>query len=110
MRKKALTKNERKINIAQWFASRLQGGNKKLASMAEIARGQGMSPSSHLRSILESMVVDGTLEASMLERPGRWTGRGYMLRKGTYTLPTKKRATVINYTIKGLRITERLLL
>jgi hypothetical protein len=110
MRKKALTKDERKINITQWFASRLQVRNESMASLAEIAGGQGMSPSTHLRKILESMVMDGTLIAGVLERPGRWTGRGYMLLEGTYELPTKKRATVINYSVRGLKITERLLL
>lgn len=92
---KSLTKDERKIQIITWFAVRIQNNNKEYASSYEIARGLDMSPSSHLRAILEELVGEGRLQAQTLERQGRWQGRGYMLTDGTYQ-PPRKRSISIN--------------
>jgi len=107
MRKKALTKHERQIQIINWFAIRIQHDNEQYASLYEIARGLGMSPSTHLRAIIEIMVDEETLESAELSRSGRWTGRGYMLRKGTFQRP-QKQTIPINFTVRGNRQMELL--
>jgi len=110
MRKKSLTKDERKIRIQQWFAGRIQEHNdNSIASLAQIARGQGMSPSSHLRSICESLVDDNILVAKEIKRSGRWIGRGYRLAKGAYSRPAT-RNVVINFKLHGKEYREEFLL
>jgi hypothetical protein len=108
MRKKALTKDERKIQIINWFAIRIQRDNEDIASLSEIAKGLGLSPSSHLRAILDEMAYeDETLETSALERPGRWLGRGYMLKRGSFQRPAKQ-TIKINFTVRGIKQMELL--
>jgi len=110
MRKKSLTKEQREIQIQQWFAGRIQDDNDtSIASLAQIARGLGLSPSSHLRSICESMVDSGVLVAKELHRSGRWKGRGYRLAKGGYSRPATRNVT-IKFTLKGIQYREEFLL
>lgn len=85
MRKKALSKAEREIMVINWFQIRLQHDNQNYASMYEIARGIGMSPSDHLTRILLWMVEREVLDAKPLGRSGRFeSSRGYMLKNGTF--------------------------
>lgn len=85
MRKKALSKEEREILVINWFQIRLQHDNAEYASMYEIAKGIGMSPSSHLARILLWMVDKGTLDTRPLGKNGRFeSSRGYMLKHGTF--------------------------
>lgn len=105
MRKKALLPKEREIQVINWFAIRIQHDNEDIASLAEIARGLGMSPSSHLRGLLENMVVEEVLSAHELKRSGRWLGRGYMLREGTFKRPLKQ-TIKLNFTSKGYKQME----
>lgn len=107
MRKKSLTKEQREIQIINWFQIRIQHDNEDTASMAEIAQGIGISPSSHLRSILDNLVQKQSLSKHVLKRPGRWKGWGYRLKKGTYEKPDKK-GIVLNFTQKGIWYTEEL--
>jgi hypothetical protein len=96
MRKKALTVEEREIQVINWFAIRIQHDNEEYATVYEIARGLGMSPSSHLRRIVSGLVVKGTLHVKDLDRAGRWPSRGYMLRKGTFQRPPKQEPRINN--------------
>lgn len=105
MRRKALTIEEREIQVINWFQIRLQHDNESDASLSEIARGLGMSPSSHLRAILDGMVNTGKLEKSVLERSGRWQGWGYKLKKGTFQRPPRK-AITLNFSRKGIKQLE----
>jgi hypothetical protein len=107
MRKKALNTEEREILVINWFAIRLQHDNDNSASLSEIARGLGMSPSSHLRAILDGMVSKGMLDKTELIRPGRWMGWGYNLKKGTFQRPPRK-AITLNYSRHGERQLELL--
>jgi len=110
MRKKSLTKDQRKIQIQQWFAGRIQEHNdNSLASLAQIAQGLGLSPSTHLRRLCEALVKDHILIAKKITRSGRWDGRGYRLAKSAYSRPAKKNV-VINYSIKGIQVREEFLL
>jgi hypothetical protein len=105
MRKKALSNEDREIQVINWFAIRLQHDNEDSASLSEIARGLGMSPSTHLRKILEGMVNKGQLEKSVLERVGRWLGWGYNLKSGTFQRPPRK-AITLNFSRKGIKQLE----
>ncbi len=111
MRKKSLTKDQREIQIIQWFAARIQEDNDtSLASLAQIGRGLGgLSPSSHLRSICDGLVDRGVLVTKEFKRSGRWQGRGYRLHKNAYKRPATRNVTV-NYAVKGIRIKEEFLL
>jgi len=101
VRKKALTKDERKIKIVTWFAIRIQHDNDEYASVYEIAGGLGMSPSSHLSKIVKELVNEDKLESTTLERSGRWAGWGYRLKRGTFQRPT--RATIpLKFHSKGI--------
>ena len=85
MRKKALSKEDREILVINWFQIRLQHDNAEYASMYEIAKGIGMSPSSHLTRVLLWMVDKGTLDTKPLGKTGRFeSSRGYMLKNGTF--------------------------
>lgn len=85
MRKKALKKEEREILVINWFQIRLQHDNENYVSMYEIARGLGMSPSSHLTRILLWMVEREVLDTKPLGKNGRFeSSRGYMLKNGTF--------------------------
>ncbi len=105
MRRKALTIEEREIQVINWFAIRIQHDNEEYATLYAIAKGLGLSPSSHLRRIVSGMVVKGMLHVLDLDKPGRWSGRGYMLRQGTFQRPQKK-TIAINFTVKGIRQME----
>jgi len=107
MRKKALTKDERKIQIITWFAIRIQHDNDSYASSYEIAGGLGMSPSTHLNKIVKELVKEKRLESTVLERSGRWTGRGYRLKRGTFERP--QRETIpLKFHTKGIAQMELL--
>jgi len=107
MRKKALHPEEREIMVINWFAIRIQHDNEEYASMSEIARGIGISPSTHLRGILSGMVEKETLTERELIRPGRWVGRGYMLKSGTFQRP-QKQTIRLNFTQNGIKQMELL--
>jgi hypothetical protein len=87
MRTKSFTRDERKRQIIIWFAMRIQKGNYEYASMNAIARGLGMSPSSHLTKILFEMNNEGTIALRGVSRPGKWFGNEFMLMPGTYQVP-----------------------
>lgn len=93
MRVKALAREDRQDQIVTWFAIRLEKGNDELASMSEIARGIGVSPSTKLRKIIDSIVPD-RLESKKLIRSGRWDGIGYRLARGSF-VKLKKQQRVI---------------
>jgi len=99
MRSKSLTKDERKIQIIQWFRIRIMTDNYSTASLAQIAQGLGLSPSSHLRAICESLVEDQIILAVELRRKGRWKGRGYIPNPDCFERP--HRQLIFNYTLKG---------
>jgi hypothetical protein len=101
MRKKALRVEEREIQVINWFVIRIQHDNDDWASMSEIAKGIGLSPSSHLRRILSGMVSNRSLEMSQLERPGRWAGWGYRLARGTFQRPPQQ-TREIKFTHNGV--------
>jgi len=107
MRKKALTKDQRKIQVITWFAIRIQKDNDNYASSAEIAKGLGMSPSSHLNKIIGELVTERRLERSTLERSGRWTGWGYRLQRGTFEQP-QRRQIELKFHTKGIAQMELL--
>jgi len=107
MRRKALKSTEREIMVINWFAIRIQHDNEDIASMSEIARGIGVSPSTKLRKILDHMVDIGALTSHELVRPGRWVGRGYMLKSGTFQRPAKQ-TIALNFTIRGIKQMELL--
>lgn len=110
MRKKSLTKDQRKIQIHKLFAGRIQEDNdNSLASLAQIARRLEMSPSSHLRALCESLVSDKILVARKIKRSGRWQGRGYRLAKNAYSKPVN-RNVVINFSLHGKHYHEEFLL
>jgi hypothetical protein len=111
LRKKSLTKEQRELQIIQWFAGRIQDNNDtSLASLAQIGRGLGgLSPSSHLRSICEGLVDRKVLVAKEFKRSGRWQGRGYRLNKSAYKRPATRNVT-INFVIRGMRVKEEFLL
>jgi len=101
MRKKALKPYEREIMVINWFAIRIQHDNDDWASMSEIAKGIGVSPSSRFRKILSVMVGKGALEICPLNRPGRWAGWGYRLARGTFQRPARE-TRQIRFTSKGI--------
>lgn len=87
MRKKALSREEREIQVINWFAIRIQHDNYDSATIAEIAGGLGMSPSTHLSNIVNGLVEKGSLTKHEINKPGRWTGWGYKLADGTFQRP-----------------------
>lgn len=109
MRKKSLTKDQREIQIIHYFQARVQDDNWEEASMAEIGGVVGLSPSSHLRRILESMVDSKLLVPVTLKRSGRWIGRGYRPHKKYFTKPAQRAATV-NFTQHGIKYQLEMLL
>jgi len=93
---KALTKQDRQDQIVTWFAIRLEKGIDDIASMSQIARGIGVSPSTKLRKIIESIVPD-RLEKTELKRQGRWDGIGYRLARRSFVkLKASKRIITLN--------------
>jgi len=111
MRKKSLTRDQREIQIIQWFAGHIQEHHRNsLASLAQIGKGiGGLSPSSHLRSICEGLVDRKVLVAKEFKRSGRWQGRGYRLHKSAYKRPATRNVT-INFVVRGMKVTEEFLL
>jgi len=105
LKRKALNRDERAMQVIAWFGIRIQHENEEMASMAEIARGLGLEPSSHLRSILTGLVLDGSLVAEKIQRPGRWEGVGYMLKSGTFQRPVKQ-TRAIQFTVSGVKQLE----
>jgi len=111
MRKKSLTKEQREIQIIQWFAGRIQDDNDtSIASLAQVGKGiGGLSPSTHLRSICEGLVDRKVLVAKDFKRAGRWQGRGYRLHKSAYKRPATRNVT-INFVVHGMKVTKDFLL
>jgi len=102
MRKKAFTRDERKQMIITWFAIRVQNGNESYATMNEIARGLGMSPSSHLTRLLFELNNADRIAIRGTKRPGRWAGNEFMLMPGTYDAPKPRQIALrINGTPAG---------
>lgn len=104
MRKKALTKDERKIQIINWFSIRIQHDNEECATVHEVARGLGLSPSHKLRLIMNSMVDDGTLERNERHKSGRYDGWCYKLKEGTFQRPPKQQRTLRINSAKGTQL------
>jgi DNA-binding IclR family transcriptional regulator len=105
MRRKALSREEREIQVINWFALRFQHDNEEYATVYEIARGLGLSPSSHLSRIVHGLEEKGSLESIPLERSGRWPSRGYRLKSGTLQRPPKQ-SVKVNFTVRGVRQME----
>ena len=84
------TRDERAVMIITAFASKLTAHGAVWMTCAEVAAQIGLVRSSHLDNILLDMVVDKRLDVRVVQRPGRWPGREYMLADGTYTLPKKR--------------------
>jgi len=76
MRRKALSIYEREIQVINWFSIRIQHDNDEYATMPEIAGGIGMSPSSRVLLILNSLVVKGSLEKVPHNKVGRQLPNG----------------------------------
>jgi len=108
MRKKALLVEEREIQVINWFAVRIQHDNESYATVYEIARGLGMSPSTHLRRIVSGLVVKNVLHVKDLDKAGRWPSRGYMLRKGTFQRSPKQERTITVKSSRGIEQMELL--
>jgi len=106
MRKKALLKEEREILVVNWFQLRLQHDNDSYATCYQVARGLGMSPSSHLANILKGMVENEVLESETLERSGRWAGWGYRLKRGTFQRVPKQKRTIAIKSSHGIEQLE----
>lgn len=87
MKTKAFSREERQAMITAWFALRIQKGNEKFATMNEIARGLGMSPSTHLQKIISGMCFKGQLMWRDRKKAGRWDGKEFMLMEGTFKRP-----------------------
>ena len=105
MRQKALSTEEREIQVINWFAIRIQHDNKDYATLYEIAKGIGLSPSTHLRLIVSGMVIKGLLHVKDLPKTGRWFRRGYMLKSGSFQRPHKQQVK-INFTVNGVKQME----
>lgn len=101
MKRKALTKEARKIQIVNWFAIRIQHDNETFATSHQIAKGLGLAPSQKLRNWLYEMVSDGVLKAVETNKNGRWKGWGFMLADGTFQRP-KKETRQLRITYKGV--------
>lgn len=97
---KALAKEERQDQIVTWFAIRMEKGIDELASMSQIARGIGVSPSTKLRKIIDQIVPD-RLERKELKRSGRWDGVGYRLARGSFVKLKKKDRVITLNSSKG---------
>ena len=95
MKIKALTKEDRQEQIITWFAIRMEKGIDELASMSQIAKGIGVSPSSKLRAILDD-IYPTRLEKKKIKRKGRWDGFGYRLARGTFVKLKSKRTITLN--------------
>jgi hypothetical protein len=101
MRKKALLPEERKMQIVNWFAIRIQHDNDTFATSHQIAKGLGLAPSQKLRNWLYEMVSAGVLHAVEINKNGRWKGWGFMLADGTFQRP-KKETRQLKITYKGV--------
>jgi len=113
MRKKALLIEEREIQVINWFAIRIQHDNDEYATMPEIARGLGMSPSSHLLRILNGLVDVGALTKVEHNKSGRQLPNGsqswgYKLKEGTFQHPPKQVRTIIVNSSRGTKQMEML--
>lgn len=108
MRKKALRIEEREIQVINWFGIRIQHDNEDYATMPEIARGIGMSPSSRVLMILNGLVEKESLESIQLNRTGRFPHRGYRLKNGTFQRPPKQTRTIPVKSSRGLEQMELL--
>jgi len=108
MRKRSLHREEREAQIINWFAIRIQHDNEDYATMYQIARGMGLTPSSHITSILKGMVEKGSLEEKLLSKSGRFdTTKGYKLKEGSFQRPAKQTIRM-NFTVKGIKQMELL--
>lgn len=111
MRRKALLVKEREIQVINWFAIRIQHDNEDYATMPEIARGLGMSPSSHLAKILNGLVEVGTLTKVEHNKSGRQLPNGsqswgYKLKEGTFQRPLKQARTITVNSSRGAKQLE----
>lgn len=106
MRKKALRTEEREIQVINWFALRIQHDNEEYATMYEIARGLGMSPSSHLTRIINGLVDKESLDKVEHVKTGRFLGWGYKLKRGTLKRPPKQIRTITVNSSRGLEQLE----
>lgn len=89
------SREERKRMIVMAFLVDIQQRQGGEMTSYRIARKIGVSPSSHLRSILAEMVRDGILECWLSSNiPGRWDTVKYRLPKGSYVDPHEKKRVV----------------
>ena len=68
--RKAYTTEEREAQIIAVFALELYDGNEGRLTTAMIANALRMTPSTHLRTILDGMVVSTTLVCEKVKDPG----------------------------------------
>lgn len=108
MRRKSLTKDEREIQIINVFQNRIMEDNWKAASLAQIGQAIGLSPSSHLRKLCESLVDSRLLIPVKLKRSGRWQGRGYRPSRKHFKKPV--RTATVNFSQQGIKYKLEMLL
>lgn len=111
MRKKSLLVEEREIQVINWFAIRIEHDNETYATMPEVARGLGMSPSTHLLNILNGLVGKGSLEKVVHDKSGRKLPNGsqswgYKLVEGTFQRPPSQKRTITVNSSRGLEQLE----
>lgn len=95
MKTKAFTRDERKHMVKLQFAIWIQrAGMPVQRTSYQIARALGLTPSSHLRAILDEMVEDEILLAHKESRSGRWQTTLYKLNPEQYTAPKTRQIAV----------------
>jgi len=97
MKKKALAKEDRLDQIITWFAIRVQKGNEDYATPHQIAKGLGLAPSTKFRGWLSELVNAGRLDAIEVHKSGRYPGKVYMLKAGSFYRPVR----TIPLNVKG---------
>jgi len=98
MRTKALSREERKQQIVLLFAMRIQNGNFEYGTAYDIARVLEITAGGKFYALLREMEGEEILISRPINKPGKWTGREYMLFPGTYQTP---KARVIPLKLNG---------
>lgn len=101
MKTRSLSRAERKEQIILWFAIRIEKGNMQAATPYQIARGLGLVPSTKFNKILAELESEGLLSCDAIERPGRYPGKVYTLKEGTYQKPKKQHREITVNSSKG---------
>jgi len=76
---RAYSRAEQKERILNVFVGNIQRGGDGCLTMNFIARELGLVASQHVTDILHELNIEGELIVQWQQRPGRWTGRMWML-------------------------------